>query len=122
MAACGLTSSGTLPGASGLPEAYEPHLLSRIAEEEAQWSQRATNVGARRTLRGERALLPRDAEVDSFAKVRRGESAAAALGCHRRPFSATPADDAHYGAERKLCLTAPLWQGEAAAKLAAVRS
>jgi LmbE family N-acetylglucosaminyl deacetylase len=48
----------------------------------------------------------------------------ARLARHRfRPeWPAALPDDADYGAERQLCLPAPLWQGEAAAKLAAVRS
>jgi hypothetical protein len=48
----------------------------------------------------------------------------ARLARHRfRPeWPAALPDDADYGAERQLCLPAPLWQGEAATKLAAVRS
>lgn len=48
----------------------------------------------------------------------------ARLARHRfRPeWPAALPDDADYGAERQLCLPPPLWQGEAAIKLAAVRS
>lgn len=48
----------------------------------------------------------------------------ARLARHRfRPeWPAALPDDADYGAARQLCLPAPLWQGETAAKLAAVRS
>ncbi|HEV8579844.1 MAG TPA: hypothetical protein VGX68_12280, partial [Thermoanaerobaculia bacterium] len=48
----------------------------------------------------------------------------ARLASHRfhPEWPAALPDDADYGVARQLCLPPPLWQGEAAAKLAAVRS